>query len=68
VEPDGSVDLGEGIRQGQSRAAGLEGGANGDDSGDAGIGGPLNDVRPVGIKVREIEMAMSIDQHSIPTL
>lgn len=68
VQANGGIDLGKGIGQGQSRAAGFEGGANGDDSGDAGFGGPLNDVRPVGIKVREIEVAMSIDQHSIPTL
>jgi hypothetical protein len=63
MDPDDRVDFGMLFREMNRRATRLERGANGDDSRDAGVFGPMqNGVEIVG-KLREIQVSVCVNEH-----
>jgi hypothetical protein len=68
VDSDRGIDLGIGIRKGKSGAATFQSGSNGYEACHACIESSLDYLGTVCIEVRKVEVAMSIDQHSILNL
>ena len=68
VDSDRGVDLGIGICKGKGGATCLQGGPDGDKTCHACIESSLDYLGTVCIKVRKVEVAMSIDQHSFLNL
>ena len=63
MDANGGVNFGMALGQGEGSPAGFEVGADGDHAGDPGFHGPADDRISVRVKIREIEMAMSINEH-----
>jgi hypothetical protein len=64
VDSDRGEDLWIGIGEGKGSATGLQGGSNGNKACHTRFKSPLDYLGTVCLKVREVEVAMSIDQHS----
>jgi hypothetical protein len=64
VDSNRGEDLGIGIGEGKGSATGLQGGSNGDEACHTRFKSPLDYLGTVCLKVRKVEVAMSIDQHS----
>ena len=64
MDSDRGEDLGIGICEGKGSATGLQGGSNGDEACHTRFKSPLDYLGTVCLKVRKVEVAMSIDQHS----
>jgi hypothetical protein len=64
MDSDRGEDLGIGIGEGKGSATGLQGGPNGDEACHTRFKSPLDYLGTVCLKVRKVEVAMSIDQHS----
>lgn len=68
VDSDRGIDLGIGIRKGKGDATAFQIGSNGYEACHACIKSSLDYLGTVCIKVRKVEVAMSIDQHSVLNL
>jgi hypothetical protein len=64
VDSNRGEDLGIGIGEGKGSATGLQGGSNGNKACHTRFKSPLDYLGTVCLKVRKVEVAMSIDQHS----